>query len=443
MENCDQDRPMLLQPMRAAVFGAGVSGRAVVRQVTAMGGKATLFDDLEIGAKRELVPHELAEYDVFVFSPGIPPQHNWRKIVAQSVPQEQVFGELGFALKGWPGRVLGVTGTNGKTTVTLLLTALLQSSVKGNVVACGNIGKPCTEAVAEMVNAGKDDWLVVEISSFQAVNINGICLDGLIWTNFAPDHLDYHGSEMDYFVAKAALIKTLKTDAPMVVDTVVATRLRFMEDAAVRRAACFVKEALAGEDAQLLQLPEAFRRLPQRTNFAQVKTLLTALECFPNGAICKRVLQSFELPPHRLHWVEEVEGVSYWNDSKATNAHAAMAALSAFSEPVCWLAGGRNKGLDLEKIAREVSQRLGSGSYVITFGECGAELATAFSDYQIAVENYPNPYSIVEFAHTCAKSRGLQAVVFSPGFASFDFFDGYAERGKNFISQVLCLKASV
>jgi UDP-N-acetylmuramoylalanine--D-glutamate ligase len=432
------------QPLRVAVFGAGVSGRAVARRVIASGGDATLFDAKAADAEPDLLPDAVAAYDVFVFSPGIPPRHPWRQLVSQQVSPDRIYGEVGFGLKDWSGSVLGVTGTNGKTTVTLLLESLLRVYAKGRVRACGNIGKPCVEAVMEVPDAGPDDWLVVEISSFQAMDPNGIRLDGLIWTNFAPDHLDYHGSEAEYFAAKAALLDTLVDGAPLVTDTAVDVRLgRFLRPDQRQKLSLNVVDGVPLGSACPRGLPAGFKRMPQLANIMQSTKLLSLIGCSPNSEEFETVLATFESPPHRLHVVATVEGVGYWNDSKATNPHAALSAIGGFSEPVCWLAGGRNKGIDLKNFARDAARNLPAGSCVITTGESGQALAEALRDHQVEVENCIDPHAIAQRAHACAKAKGLRTVVFSPGFASFDSFSSYADRGKNFISQVLCLMASV
>lgn len=430
--------------LRVAIFGAGISGRAVVRRVNAIGGEATLFDGKAADAERDFKSDAVANFDLFVFSPGIPPRHPWRQLVSAEVAPERIFGEVGFALKDWPGRILGVTGTNGKTTVTLLLAALLQIHAMGRVASCGNIGKTCTEAMLETDNAGVDDWLVVELSSFQAMNCNGLLLDGLIWTNFAPDHLDYHQSETGYFAAKAGLACTLKDGAPLVTDAAVAERLETILPPQQRKK--IMLETAVELDFGLADsplLPEVFQRMPQRMNLVQVITLLRTIGFAPDPTVYAAELRSFQMPPHRLHPVLAVEGIRYWNDSKATNPHAALSAIGGFSEPICWLAGGRNKGMDLRTFAQDAEKQLPAGSLVITTGEAGRAFAEALSEHSVEAIYHADSFTVVGYAHAQSKAKGLEAVVFSPGFASFDAFCGYAERGKNFISQVLCLKESI
>lgn len=437
---------------RVAVFGAGVSGRAIAELVSQRGGQAVLFDDKASDAERNLPENFAQAFETFVFSPGISPSHRWQKQVAQYIPPQQIFGELGFALQFWPGRVLGVTGTNGKTTVTLLLEAFLQASARSCVVACGNIGKPCAEVIREWKEASADDWLVVEISSFQAAIPNGIRLDGLVWTNFAPDHLDWHGDLDCYFAAKAKLLSCLNEGAPVVMDAAVASRLGITDSAQDRAACALVYQRVNSTDSQLVaiaqsspgialtNLPENFRRLPQLSNWQQVASLLAPLGLLPEPASSSQILQSFAPPPHRLHKVSTVAGIDYWNDSKATNPHAALAALKAFEQPLCWLVGGRNKGIDLDDFAQQAAALLPAGSHVLTFGEAGREFQLALSKQQLNVSHHPDARTLVEPAHCLCKTHRLQTVLLSPGFASFDAFDGYAARGKNFISQVLCLK---
>ena len=174
-----------------AVFGLGVSGRAALKLVEALGAQGLCFD----AQGADFSTADCERCDAFIFSPGFAARHPWRLLCEQS--GKPCFSELGFAAQFWPGKLLAVTGTNGKTTVTKLLCEAL-NQVGHPAVTAGNIGTPLSTRVLD-ADAG---WAVCEISSFQAELPEGLALDGLLWTNFAEDHLDRYADMEEYLRQK-------------------------------------------------------------------------------------------------------------------------------------------------------------------------------------------------------------------------------------------------
>ena len=424
---------------RVAIFGVGVSGQAARRLVVSLGLDVCLFDEGGAGDASEFSQNELGGFDAFIFSPGFAMTHPWRVLAAGS--GRPCYSELGFAALHWRGRLLGVTGTNGKTTITSLLCNALESA--GQIaVEAGNIGTPLSDVVLSDANRA-EATAVCEISSFQAELPRGLQLDGLIWSNFAEDHLDRYDSISEYFAAKARLLACLRVDAPSVLGADVVAfdpRVAEIRDSMVvdgDRLKCLCHSQLAerrvlGEDLT----PESpFRIQPQRTNFALAAALWRALE-LPAEALVESA-NRFQLAAHRLSPVATWGGVSFWNDSKATNFHAALAAIDALESPILWIGGGSGKGGDLDAFARLIAPKVEAA---FLYGAIAQPLAEVLCPLHTRVEAHLDFVDCVESAVSAALERAPAVVLLSPGFASFDQFSGYAARGKTFISTVFSLK---
>ena len=414
---------------RVAIFGAGVSGQAAKRLAVQLGLEVCLFDEGGQGDALNFDPVRLNAFDAFVFSPGFAMQHPWRVLAESS--GRPCYSELGFAAQYWRGRLLGITGTNGKTTLTSLLCAALEGA--GHVaVDAGNIGSPLSDIVLGSVNH-MEAYAVCEISSFQAELSRGLRLDGLIWINFAEDHLDRYATMADYFAAKKRLFSCLNPDAPCIVGPSVVAF-----DSAVADIPHCELVAQAAEPIEALEPESPFYHYPQSENFALGAALWRALD-LPLDALINSA-NTFQLAAHRLSQVETWGGVSFWDDSKATNFHAALAALDALAAqdaPIFWIGGGSPKGGDLEAFARTLAPRIEAA---FLYGAAAEPLAAGLRPIHSRVETYQDFADAVDAATRAALAQSPAAVLLSPGFASFDQFSGYAERGKSFISTVLSLK---
>jgi len=414
---------------RVAIFGAGLSGQAAKRLAIERGMKVCIFDEGGQGDEANFDQQSLHAFDAFIFSPGFAMQHPWR-VLAEGVTKP-CYSELGFAAQYWRGQLLGVTGTNGKTTLTSLLCAGLEGA--GHVaVAAGNIGSPLSDVVLGAVNRS-DAYAVCEISSFQAELSEGLRLDGLIWINFAEDHLDRYANLADYFAAKQRLCSCLAPDAPCVLG---ASVVAF--DPAVADISHCTLVAQATEPVEGLEPHSPFYQSPQSENFALAASLWRALD-LPLEALISRA-NTLQLAAHRLRQVEVWGEVSFWDDSKATNFHAALAAMDALNEqkvPVFWIGGGSPKGGDLDVFASALAPKV-EAAYL--YGAVAQTLAARLSPQHASVEIHRQFADAVVAATRAALAQSSAAVLLSPGFASFDQFLSYAERGKSFISTVLSLK---
>ncbi|NCG08127.1 MAG: UDP-N-acetylmuramoyl-L-alanine--D-glutamate ligase [Verrucomicrobia bacterium] len=411
---------------RVAILGMGVSGQAAAALAHAKGDTPVIFDENAETGGTVLRAEALAEVDRIVISPGFAREHPWRQLANFSA--KPCLGETAYAAESWRGRIYGVTGTNGKTSLTQLLTAALNAAGV-DAVACGNIGVPLSAAVASASNQS-EAVAVCELSSFQAELTEGLYLDALIWTNFAPDHLDRYEDAAEYFSAKWGLVKCLKPESPYIYGREVALAMQAHQTQAEGTPVTSSDVDCAG-----LALDSPFQSPPQNENLALVQALWGSLGLNPQALL--HAAQKFALPEFRLQVVAEIDGVRYWNDSKATNFHAVRAALSAMPrEPVFWIGGGRSKGEDPAKLAASLKGRI---SRACVYGENALELVTALTAVGVPVEHAADCGAAIEAASRRARKEAPAQVLFSPGFASFDFFESYKTRGKYFNSVVLSL----
>jgi UDP-N-acetylmuramoylalanine--D-glutamate ligase len=278
-----------------------------------------------------------------------------------------------------------------------------------------------------------DAVAVVEISSFQAELPGDLELDALLWTNFAEDHLDRYATMHDYLAAKANLLSCLKPGATVVFGS----GLREQLDAAGLA-------PLPGEVASDPLMPAglypegALSRLPHRHNFEMVASYWQQKRC--PGAALLEAAAAFELSPHRLQQVAEKAGVCFWDDSKATNFEAALAAVAALDRPIVWIGGGQAKGGDVAGFSRAIGVRVDAA---VVYGEAAEALAANLPKALDPVRVCPQFEEAVGTACRLASTMPGAQVLLSPGFASFDQFASYAERGKSFISIVLGLSRSL
>ena len=400
-----------------AVLGAGVSGRAVMDLLGRRGIRAGLFDEKGAeGAARDF-PASAREHALVVFSPGFRPEHPW--LASARAAGTVCLGELDFASLFWRGRVLAITGTNGKTTLTEFLTHALHSLGR-DARATGNIGRPFSALVAETDGGHADLTAVCEVSSFQAETMQHFRPNGLLWTNFAEDHLERHGTMEKYFAAKWNLIARTPPAAVFAGSSVVRFAGKFGRTLPPEAE---VPSENQPDDPRLAGTP--FGGYPQRENFL-LAVAWWRREQLPAEALFTAA-QSFRLGPHRLARVGEHERVVYWNDSKATNFHAVEGALVNFPRPVLLIAGGKGKGGDIAGFVRRIAPRV---KFALLLGETRPVLAAA-----CAAEGVPHILcdSLAEAVErAAARATAGDHVLLSPGFASFDMFRSYEDRGTQF-----------
>ncbi len=330
---------------------------------------------------------------------------------------------------GAPRRVLAITGTDGKTTVTTMVTGMLEASgVKA--LAVGNTEVPFVAALDENV-----ETFVVEASSFRLRFAEQFSPRVATWLNLAPDHLDWHPSVDAYAAAKARIYEHQAPDAVAVGNAEDEIVLAHLGRAPGRRATFgsdrgdyHVRDGvLMAPDGAILPVSELTRQLPHDVANALAATA-TALEGGATLDGVREVLRTFRGLPHRVAFVAEADGIRWYDDSKATAPHATAAAISGFDRVVL-IAGGRNKGLDLTALADQAARVRA----VVAIGESAGDVAAAFSG-RAPVTEAASMSEAVTAARRLAQ-RG-DAVLLSPGCASFDWYRNYAERGDDFVRAV-------
>ncbi len=413
-------RPLLSRPV--AILGGGVSGRALANLVNALGAEAKVYDAKgEAGAERLFSAVTAEQCGLVLFSPGFPPTHPWLSLARTC--GALCLGELDFAALFWRGPLIAITGTNGKTTTTEFLTHALTSAGR-DATATGNIGFPLSQLVVDRLGGGPEAIAVCEVSSFQAETLRHFRADSVIWMNFAEDHLERHGTMAAYFLAKWRLLERCIGGHVHVGTSVRFYATKFGQS--LPDEACVATE---NEPGDVLLQGTLFADYPQRENF-----LLIAAWWRTEGireSLLYAAARTFAPARHRLEQVAVQGGVTWWNDSKATNFHAAEAAIARFQQPVLLIAGGKSKGGDLAGFVQRIAPRV---RHVALIGETRHALADACAEYGVASTLCGD---LAEAVRTLAAlAIPGEHLLLSPGFASLDQFKSYAERGDLFVQLV-------
>ncbi len=394
---------------RIPVLGAGVSGQAASGLLGARGMKPVLFDERGAGEAQSFRPRR-GEFPFGVISPGFSPGHPWRQAAAKAgLP---LLGEMEIGASAWEGRLVCLTGTNGKTSLTRLLEQALNKAGE-KARACGNIGNPISALAAEPNGC---EWAVCEVSSFQLHDWLEPFGEAAIWTNFDEDHLDWHSSLEDYFRAKWRLVES---GMPVYAGPGVA-----------RAAVSFgigIPDNLISVGESVGDLPGAgvFARPPLSALYRLARAWW--IEAGRDPSVLEEAARLFSPLPHRMETISSAGGVRWINDSKATNFHATLAACDSIEPPIAWIGGGLPKGGNPENFARELARRIASADLI---GSVAPELGRLLRREGVPVDVHPAMKEAVEAAFSRSAPGGT--VLLSPGFASFDQFAGYADRGEVF-----------
>jgi UDP-N-acetylmuramoylalanine--D-glutamate ligase len=477
---------------RVLVAGAGVTGRSVLAALAPLEVRAELTDD-DAAALRTLAEQGVtvieadaaaarlrtgeADYAVVVTSPGLPPKSP--VLVAAAAAGIPVWGDVELAWRldqsgryGPPRRWLVVTGTNGKTTTTSMLHAMLTAAGRASLL-CGNIGSPVVDVLG-----APGEFLTIELSSFQLYWSSSVRPEAGVVLNVAEDHLDWHGSLTDYAAAKARALDGRV--AVVGLDDPIATGL--LPGAAAGIKAGFrlgepgpgelgVRDGMLVDNAfgdDVVLAPAAAIRVagPVGVLDALAAAALARAVGVPADAIAQ-ALASFQVGRHRAEVVGVVGGVTYVDDSKATNPHAAEASVLAYPR-VVWLAGGLLKGASVKEMVsrtgdrlvgavligrdrREVADALARHApdvpvvEVVTGEDAGVQETNESGVTQVTPVSVQPGESVgaAVMARAVAAARDLAApgdtVLLAPAGASFDQFGGYADRGERFAAAVRAL----
>jgi len=445
---------------RVAVLGLGRSGDAVVRWALERPGASSSdvavfveYDTPRLAQSASLLRAEGVRvdlgavsvpdegWDLIVASPGISPSRPLMRSAARlGVP---VISELELAYRLSVAPFVAVTGTNGKTTTTALITHLLREDGR-SAVAVGNIGVPAV-AVAPAVEA--NGIIVAECSSFQLALTLDFHPRIAVLLNITPDHIDWHGSMEAYAADKTRVFANLHSGDVAVIDVDDPGAAGCVEPVA-RRGVRVVRVGLSGGDARvedgllvvdagngdvpLVRVDELLiRGVHNVSNALAASSAALAMGASPDSV--RAGLATFEPIEHRLDPVATVGGVEYVNDSKATNPDAVMKALTAFgSTPLIILLGGRNKGNDFTPLAEACASRC---RLAVLYGESRPELEAAFAS--VGAPHVGVGTMLEALSLAAAAALPGEVVLLSPACASFDEFSDYEDRGHRFVDGVM------
>lgn len=374
--------------------------------------------------------------DMAVTSPGIPPRSEIiRKVREEQIP---VISELELAYRECDIPFIVITGTNGKTTTTSLTAHILSKKLK--TMACGNIGTPPCSIADENL-----DYFVCEASSFQLDMSTSLKPYIAVWTNFTPDHIDWHNGLENYFNAKARIFRKPQTAKYCVLNAKDPKLFEFSKEVEgnvflfgenIGANCCYEQDGkivyksnnVAEEIITLDECPLIGEHNYQNIMCSIICAKLTGID---NDTI-KQAIMEFRAPEHRLEKVCEAGGVTFYNDSKATNPEAAIVAINSFNDKnVALIAGGRDKNTDLDEFCEAVNGHIKT---VVLIGE-----ATERFEQNLEKHHFTNIIKAASMEDAVDKSvhAGSDVVLLSPACASFDMFDSYEHRGKVFKDYVL------
>ncbi|MGA0129770.1 MAG: UDP-N-acetylmuramoyl-L-alanine--D-glutamate ligase [Candidatus Nanopelagicales bacterium] len=465
------ERALNVAQKRVAVAGLGIAGFAAADALLELGAQVSIFDasDAEKQKERGQVLEILGEkvylvfrgelprdLDLLVVSPGLSPNHPWiLDFLKRELP---VWGELELA---WrlrplenPAPWLCITGTNGKTTATMMLDSMLKASgLKSEAV--GNIGESIVSAV---MNPNPAQVLAVEVGAPQLPFVYSMSPESSVVLNLAQDHVDFFGSFQNYHDAKARIYHQTKNSCIYNVDDPATEKM--VEKADVVEGARAIGFTLGVPSISMLGVIDdclvdrAFIEnrkdsAQELATFADIKpfaphnvanalaaaALARSLQVSP--VFIKKGLQDFQPAPHRISLVAEINKIKYIDDSKATNTHAADTSLSAY-QSVVWIAGGLAKGQDFSDLVKKHLSRIRA---VILLGKDRELIKAAFARYSPATPLYEiseineNAMNLVVKQAQSVASSG-DVVLLAPGCASWDMFKDYKARGNAFASAV-------
>jgi UDP-N-acetylmuramoylalanine--D-glutamate ligase len=443
---------------RVLVIGLAETGIAVARALRAEGVDVTVMEDTPsatpgyaerveglrgLGADLVESPDDarirelVAGAGLVVPSPLVRPGH--RAITVARELGIAVRSEIDLAAERTRAAIVAVTGTNGKTTVTTMVVAMLDASGVP-AIGAGNIGRPLIDAVTDD-STDRAAVIVAEVSSFQLAFAQEAFRPRVaVVLAITPDHLDWHGSFDDYQAAKARIVAHQAGDDLLVFDADDERTVAIAASAPARTVGisaradaegCFrvVGDALVFPDGQPLAPIAVMSRSLRHDRTNALAAAAAALDVGASVGGIVAALRGYASMPHRVALVGEANGVQWYDDSKATNPDAARSAVASF-DSVVLLAGGRNKGLDMSVLCAEAPRLRG----LVVFGEAGPEIAAAFAGTETYVESAADMREAVGVAHRLARPGDV--VLLSPACASFDAYSNYAARGDDFAREV-------
>lgn len=444
---------------KIVILGAGESGTGAALLAKVQGFDVFVSDSgtLKEKYKTELQSHDIAfeegqhsnekilNANLIIKSPGIPDKAPIIQETAKlNIP---VIDEIEFAFRYTDAKIIAITGTNGKTTTTLLTYHLLKEAGL-NVGLAGNVGF----SMARQVARDKFDWYVLEVSSYQLDGTESFKPEIGILLNITPDHMDRYDYTMQNYVnSKFQLVENMTRQEHFIYyadDEVIAKEMK-TRSVVPHQIPVSLKDkesAVHFDGAKMVfGLDEKFAIAQSETTLKGPHNLINTMAAVSAALLAglkvdaiRSGLKTFVNAPHRLESVGVINGVEFVNDSKATNVDSVVYALGSYDKPLIWIAGGIDKGNDYNLIKDEVRKKVRA---LICLGKDNDKLKKAFGDVVPVIRETQSVEELVRIALGLAKEGDV--VLLSPACASFDLFRNYEDRGNQFREAVKNLRSNI
>lgn len=435
-----------LNGRKVLVIGLGISGRSAAQFLIKRGAQVTgvdqkqevLAQNPEIASMRKqglVAVHandlvSIQDFDLFVVSPGIPQTDRFYSEARAS--GKEVIGEVELACRFINGKMIGITGTNGKTTVTLLVTHVLNES-GFPASALGNSGVAITSESAEEA-ISSNAIVVAELSSFQLETMHRRVLDAAVVLNITPDHLDRYASMAEYAAAKMHIADCLKPDGQFFIEQHCNTQYGHQLSTSSAKKYGYSSDCEIWTDTHSLYegkmlagpLPKNYqgKRSHDIENLMAAYGLCKAMGVTPSQFLS--AVSTFKKPPHRIEFVRKLQGITYYDDSKGTNLDAVIRAVEAVPGNIILIAGGVDKGAPYTPWITSFANKV---KLICAIGQAAPKIQQELS-HAIPVQLCDSLQHAV--INAAKYARMGDAVLLSPGCSSFDMFKDYAHRGEEF-----------
>ena len=386
----------------------------------------------------------ILQSDEIIKSPGIPDSAQLiQQIKSENIP---IISEIEFAGRFTKGTKICITGSNGKTTTTLMLKHILEKAGL-DVVAVGNVG----ESFAKVLSEGDHDVFVIELSSFQLDDMYDFKADIAVLLNITPDHLDrYENNFQKYIDSKFRILNNqgktevfiYNVDDPVIqkelaIKNIKSTMYGFSQNQKMKNGSWLENDQIQvniNNNKQTIMRIHDLAQQGKHNAYNSMASGIAARLLDIRKEIIRESLSDFQNVEHRLEFVTKVHGIEFINDSKATNVNSTWFALESMQKPTIWIAGGVDKGNDYSMLEGLVKQKVLG---IVCLGEKNKKIHKAFGNIVKDIHNANSAQEAVRISYQLAK-KGY-AVLLSPACASFDLFENYEERGMKFKKAVRAL----
>lgn len=430
--------------MKVAILGYGVEGKSVFEYLkkTHPEYEVEVFDENKIEDDDANVKHvssfldiDYSSFDSIVRSPSVPPTLIKEKIIKDKNGKDDfvLTSATGIFFNKCPAKIIGVTGTKGKGTVSSFIAEIMKAAGKTTFLI-GNIGTPALEFLHEI---GSSDVVVYELSSFQLWDFEKSPFVAVL-TILEPDHLEVHKDYQEYLEAKLNIVKHQNKDDYFVYDSGVLNEYKMFLDEAKKTDTKMIDANFSKISDDIQSLIKDSIKIPGKHNLQNASLAVTASMAYDDKISKEDIakgISNFEGLPHRLRFVAEKSGVKYYDDSIATTPGSAIAAIKSFEEPKILILGGSDKGADYGIIAGPANEYNVKEIFVI--GKNREKIINEIKDeytgklVQVSLKNIDDIVS--EIAKSAEEG---DVVIMSPAAASFDMFINYKDRGEKFIDAV-------